>query len=249
MLLLAPPFFASVPLLVTLQVGNFQIAVVVISVLAMVAFQRDRPVLGGALLAFAILSKISPGVLGIVLLAQRRFRGAAWTAAFGVFFLSLSVLTLGINPMKSFLTYVLPRLGSGAAFAFMDDTPFNILTNMAPFGLPFKIQLMGLDVGDPWVIARRIGRIYSVCLAILAVVAARSPADRRTQATIWMSLLVLAALQSPFAPGYVSIGLLWAITLLASSVRSLRGGVCLVLLWLLLSGLAAIFFFNKLKPV
>lgn len=234
-LLLAPIFFGSLPVLATLQVGNFQIAVVVISVLAMVAFQRDRPVIGGALLAFAILSKISPGVLGVVLLAQRRYRSAAWTAAFGVFFLALSVLIFGVNPMKSFLTYVLPRLGSGVAFAFMDDTPFNILTNMAPFGLPFKVQLMGLDVGDPWVIARRIGRIYSVVLALLAVVAARSPADRRTQATIWMSLLVLAALQSPFAPGYVTIGLLWAITLLSASVRTLRGGISLVLLWLLLT--------------
>lgn len=234
-LLLTPIFFGSLPVLATLQVGNFQIAVVVISVLAMLAFQRDRPVIGGALLAFAILSKVSPGVLGIVLLAQRRFRSAAWTAAFGVFFLALSVLTLGVNPMRSFLTYVLPRLGSGAAFAFMDDTPFNILTNMAPFGLPFKIQLMGLDVGDPWVLARRIGRTYSVLLAILAVVAARRPADRRTQAVIWMSLLVLAALQSPFAPGYVTIGLLWAITLLSASVRTLRGGISLVLLWLLLT--------------
>lgn len=234
-LLLTPIFFGSLPVLVTLQVGNFQIAVVMISVLAMVAFHRDRPVIGGALLAFAILSKISPGVLGIVLLAQRRFRSAAWTAGFGLFFLALSVLTLGVNPMTSFLTYTLSRLSSGEAFAFMDDTPFNILTNMAPFGLPFKLQLIGLDVGDPWVIARRIGRAYSVVLAILAVVALRRPGGRRAQALTWMSLLVLAALQSPFAPGYVTIGLLWAITLLAVEVRGLRGGVSLVLLWLMLT--------------
>lgn len=233
-LLLTPSFFGSLPILVTLQVGNFQIAVVVISVLAMVAFDRNRPQLGGALLAFAILSKLSPGVLGIVLLAQRRFRSAAWTAGFGVLFLALSVLTIGVNPMTSFLTYTLPRLGSGEALAFLDDTAFSIITNMAPFGLPFKLQLMGLSVGDPWVLARRIGRAYSVLLALLAFVAARRSGARHGQALIWMSLLVLAALQSPFAPGYVTMGLLWAITLLAASVRGLRGGISLVLMFILL---------------
>ncbi len=52
-----------------------------------------------------------------------------------------------------------------------------------------------------------------------------------------MSLLVLAALQSPFAPGYTLIALLWAITLLATEVRTLHGGLGLVLLWL---GLAVV---------
>lgn len=232
-LLLAPIFFASFPVLVTLQVGNFQIAVVVLSVLAMVAFHKGRDSTGGALLAFTILSKISPGVLGVVLLAQRRWRSAAWSAGFGAIFLALSALTLGVNPIESFFTFMLPRLGSGEVFAFMDDDPFSVLTNMSPFGLPFKLQLMGLDVGDPWVLGRRLGRGYSVVLVVLAVLAAvRRPEGRRTQAVTWMSLLVLAALQSPFAPGYTLIALLWAITLLVVEVDTVRGGIALVLLWL-----------------
>jgi len=232
-LLLAPIFFASLPVLVTLQVGNFQIAVIVLSVLAMVAFHKGRDATGGALLAFTILSKISPGVLGVVLLAQRRWRSAAWSAGFGAIFLALSALTLGVNPIESFFTFMLPRLGSGEVFAFMDDDPFSVLTNMSPFGLPFKLQLMGLDVGDPWVLGRRLGRGYSVVLVVLAVLAAvRRPGGRRTQAVTWMSLLVLAALQSPFAPGYTLIALLWAITLLVVEVDTVRGGIALVLLWL-----------------
>lgn len=232
-LLLAPIFFASLPVLATLQVGNFQVAVVVLSVLAMVAFHKGRESTGGALLAFTILSKISPGILGVVLLAQRRWRSAAWSAGFGVFFLALSGLTLGVNPIESFVTFTLPHLGSGEVFGFMDDDPFSVLTNMSPFGLPFKLQLLGLDVGDPWVLARRLGRGYSVVLVVLAILAAiRRPEDRRTQAVTWMSLLVLAALQSPFAPGYTLIALLWAITLLAVEVGTLRGGIALVLLWL-----------------
>ena len=232
-LLLAPIFFASLPVLVTLQVGNFQIAVIVLSVLAMVAFHNGRDATGGALLAFTILSKISPGVLGVVLLAQRRWRSAAWSAGFGAIFLALSALTLGVNPIESFFTFMLPRLGSGEVFAFMDDDPFSVLTNMSPFGLPFKLQLMGLDVGDPWVLGRRLGRGYSVVLVVLAALAAvRRPGGRRTQAVTWMSLLVLAALQSPFAPGYTLIALLWAITLLVVEVDTVRGGIALVLLWL-----------------
>lgn len=233
--LLAPIFFGCLPVLATLQTGNFQIAVVMISILAMVAFDRDRPALGGALLAFAVLSKLSPAVLGIVLLVQRRIRPAAWTAGFGVIFVLLSLLMLGTNPMVSFLTYTLPRLSTGAAFTFMDDDPFSIFTNMAPFGLPFKLQLAGLDISDPWALGRRIGRVYSVLLAIMTIVAARRTQGRHNQAVVWMSLLVLAALQSPFAPGYVTIGLLWAITLLTAEVQTLRGGILLVLLWLLIT--------------
>jgi len=231
-LLLAPIFFGSLPVLATLQTGNFQVAVVTLAVLSMVAFHRDRHALGGALLAFAILSKISPGVLGIVLLAQRRFRSAAWTAGFGVIFLALSVMTLGIQPLKAFLTYTLARIGSGEAFAFMDDNAFSILTNMSPFGLPFKLQLLGVNVGDPWLVGRWLGRVYSAALVGVALLSARRLGDRRAQALSWMSLLVLAALQSPFGPAYTLIGLLWAITLLTVEVQSLRGGLGLVLLWL-----------------
>lgn len=50
-----------------------------------------------------------------------------------------------------------------------------------------------------------------------------------------MSLGVLAALQSPFAPGYVTIGLLWAIALMSVEVRSVLGGFGLLLLWLSLT--------------
>lgn len=234
-LLLAPVFFGSLPVLGTLQIGNFQIAVVMLSILAMVAFHQDRNVIGGALLAFAILSKISPGIFGIYLLAQRRFRSAAWTAGFGVFFLLLSLLLHGVSPIQSFLTYTLTRISSGEAFSFLAEGPFNVLTNMSLFGFPFKLQLLGVAVSDPWTVARRLGRIYSVVLVLLAFFAAYRQGDRRTQALTWMSLLVLSALQSPFAPGYVIIGLLWAITLLAVEVQRARGAVTLLVLWIVLT--------------
>ena len=53
------------------------------------------------------------------------------------------------------------------------------------------------------------------------------------RAITWMALLCLAALQSPFAPGYVVIALLWAVTLLSVEVRSVVGAAALALLWIL----------------
>lgn len=230
-LLLAPLFFGSMPVLVTLQIGNFHLAALVLSVLAMVAFAERRDAAGGALLALSVLSKISPGVLGVVLLLRRRFRAALLTAGFGVALLALCALCFGRDPIVSFLGYALPRLASGAAFPFM-DTESGIVTNMAPFGVPFKLRLLGLDVGDPWLFGQRVTRVYTVALVLLVALAARQRKDRREQAVTWMALLALSALQSPFAPGYAPLGLLWATTLLAAEVRGARGAVALVALWL-----------------
>ncbi len=232
-LLLAPLFFGSVPLVLTLQIGNFHVAATVISILALVAFDRGRLATGGSLLALTILGKVSPGILGVVLLVQRRIRSAAITAGFGVVLIALAILRFGKNPITSFLTYALPRLSSGRAFPFM-DTQSGILTNLSPFGFPFKLQFLGFDMGDPWHLAPWIGRVYTLALILLALVAARRPKDRRDQAVTWMALLVLAAMQSPFAPGYVTIGLLWATTLLSVEVRSTAGGVGLALVWVLI---------------
>ena len=232
-LLLAPIFFGSLPILITLQIGNFQISTLVLSVLAMVAFDRERPVAGGALLALAILAKVSPGILGVVLLAQRRVRAAAFAAGFGALLLAFSLLCFGMNPITSFVSHALPKLGSGAAFPFM-ETESGILTNMSPFGIPFKLEYLGLDVGDAWQLGPQIGHVYTLGLFLLAIVAARRGGDRRTQAVTWMSLLVLAALQSPFSPAYATLGLIWATTLLAVDVRRSRDGIALVFLLLLI---------------
>lgn len=229
-ILLAPLLFGSLPLLLTLQIGNFHLAATALSLLAMASVERGRGTTGGILLATAILSKISPGLLGIVWLVQRRFREAAIAAGFGVVLLVLALLVYGLDPAWSFLTFALPRLSSGEAFPFI-DTVDGIATNMAPFGVPFKLQVFGLDVGDPWAMGKIVARVYTVGLVILAVVAARRADDRRDQAIRWLALLTLASFQSPFAPTYSTIGLLWATTLIAVELRRARGAVALIALW------------------
>ncbi len=229
-LLLAPLLFGSVPFLLMLQIGNFHPAAVVLSVLAMVAFDRGRSATGGALLALTILSKISPGILGLVLLVQRRFRSAAIVAGFGAILLAASVLRFGPDPAWSFVSYALPRLSSGAAFPVMDSVA-GIRTNTSPFGIPFKLNVLGVDVGDPWRAGRQVAHVFTIGLLLLAVAGARRRGDRREQAIRWMALLVLAAMQSPFSPAYATIGLLWATTLLSVEVRRARHAIALVALW------------------
>jgi len=229
-LLLAPLVFGSVPILVTLQIGNFHLAATVLSLLAMVALDRGRAATGGALLAMAILSKIAPGLLGVILLVQRRFREAALAAGFGALLLALALFFFGTDPAWHFVTFALPRLSSGEAFPFM-DTPSGIATNMSPFGVPFKLRVLGVETGDPWPLGRVVARVYTVGLVLLAIIAARRSGDRRDQAIRWLALLTLASLQSPFAPGYSTIGLLWATTLLAVEVRRAREAVALIALW------------------
>ena len=117
------------------------------------SWHQSLPTVCGAP-CYTSFGKVSPGILGVVLLVQRRIRSAATTAGFGVVFVALCVLRSGTSPIKSFLTYALPRLSSGRAFPFM-ATEVGILTNMSPFGFPFKLHFRGLDVGDPWHLARR----------------------------------------------------------------------------------------------
>ena len=66
--LLSPLAFVAVGTFSGLQFGNAQIAMIALSVIAMMAFEERRPALGGAMLAFAVVSKLSPGLLLLVLL-------------------------------------------------------------------------------------------------------------------------------------------------------------------------------------
>ncbi len=234
-LLLAPLLFGSVPFLLTLQIGNFHLVATVLTILAMVAFDRGRVATGGLLLAVTILSKISPGILGVWLLARRYARGIFVTAAVGALLLAVSTLCFGVEPLASFVRHALPRLSTGRAFPFI-DTESGIMTNMAPFGLPFKLRYLGLDIHEPWVVGQWIGRVYTAFLFGLALVAARKRGDRRENAMTWMALLALASLQSPFSPAYAMLALLWATTLLAVEVRGLGGSLGLGALWMLVLG-------------
>jgi alpha-1,2-mannosyltransferase len=224
--LLIPAVLAAPPVALTLQTGNFQITALSLVILAMLAFARARPMVGGLALGFAAVSKIFPGALGLLLLASRRWRAVSWTVAASLALVALAVATLGIRPFDDFVHFQLPRLRSGDAFFWIEMPPMALI-NQSIYGLVTKLRLLGL----PWTdknAAMAICNLYVVALVLLAALAARrlreadasglaQEAIRVRHAQTWLALFSLASLRSPFVPPvYGTIGSLWLLTLLAA---------------------------------
>ena len=220
-LLLSPLVWMAVPTLSTLQKGNVQAMVIAGSVIAMALLARRRWAAGGALLAFATASKLYPGLLVVFLLARRQWRAVAWTAAMGLLFLAASVADLGLPAYGAFLEH-LPGLMSGEAFpAFRNPAPTAI--NLSIPGLVFKLRLFGVP-GMDFDVARIVGWVYThlaVALTIIAALGRRR--DRAAEPLLWLAVLIVATLRSPFLPqAYGSMPPLWLLTLLAATMP-LRG--------------------------
>jgi hypothetical protein len=223
-LLGVPLVFASVPMQATLQAGNFQAMALALSVLALVAVRDRRDALGGALLAFATLSKIFPGILLIYLLARRRWAAVAWTAAFAGVYTALALWVLGPRPFVAFLEYMLPRLSSGEAFAMLEQ-PAAIALNHSIAGMVLKLRLLGaatVSVAH----ASSAAWVYTLALVPVAFLLGRRLVrdSGGRELLLGFALLHLGALRSPFTPDpYAAIAPLWlAVLLLASELSGRR---------------------------
>lgn len=219
-----PLMLAAPAMLQTLQMGNVHFFVVALSVLAMVAFEKERNWLGGALLGFAIGTKIFPGVLLVYLLMTRRWSAVLWT---GVAMVALCVTVLvlfGVQPLDSFVNYQLPRLASGEAFDFMRKTG-----GLSVMSIPYKMEKLGVLANmDPARVAAIITWMYTGLLGIVVSVVGtrhrprggskeaggRPGPSRLALAQIWLVLLILAQLRSPVLPwGYSNVAVLWLLSL------------------------------------
>lgn len=237
-LLLLPLVWAALPTLSSLQKGNFQTMTIAGPIVAMVLFERRRFAAGGALLAFATVSKLFPGVLLVYLVARRQWRAAAWTAALAGGFVVLSIVDMGWAPIRAFLDH-LPRLVGGEAFPAFRN-PAAIAINMSVPGIVFKLKLFGVP-DMSFTAAKLVGWIYTLALlATTVVVALRSSRGRGEQLLVWMAILIFATLRSPFLPlGYGVFPAVWLLTLLgaiyAPTVRTLGwvllAWIALVLTW------------------
>ncbi len=234
-LLLIPLLWSSVIVMITLQVGNVHHVVMVMAVLAMIAFDEKRPVWGGALLAFAMLSKISPGILVVTLLVQRQWRALAWTFAFGILYTLATILFFGFQPVESFLTYQLPMIASGESVKWFSLSDTSTLINSSPFGTPFKLQLLGMKFDDIWGSARIFNSLFTLSIVGIAIWAGLKKKDRTQQLSMWLGLLTLSAMQSPFAPGYVIMPMIWLLTLLAAEVKSTVGLIVFSIVFFLIA--------------
>ncbi|MGZ3425655.1 MAG: glycosyltransferase family 87 protein, partial [Polyangia bacterium] len=236
--LLVPALVTSIPGMVNLQWGQAHLFTFVLSLGAMLAFERKRAPLGGVLLGAAIVFKLFPGLLVVYLLVRRRWREVGWTLAGAAALLLLALVVLGRAPFVEFVRYQLPRIGSGEAFSFFRREWLTISRNFAISGIVFKLGVLGVP-GMTTKLAGAIGWIYTLALMALVVWAARrSDDDRLAQAMAWLALLSLGSLRSPLAPNlYVGVGALWLLTLLAARVRRAREVVLIVLAWLVIPGI------------
>lgn len=239
--LLLPAVAVSPPLLITAYFGNFQLMAMGLSALAMLLIVRGRTRSGAALLAFVIGAKIFPGILGVYLLAARRFAAAAWTAAFAGLYGLLALAWFGARPFVDFFAYHLPRLASGETFGFLSE-PNAAMSNLGVFGVPFKLRLAGWtgSEAEAWALGRTLSWGWTAAVVALAAWAGwrardgEDAASRAGTAGAWFGLLGLAAMRSPFAPPEALIPLVWALSLRAAAARS-RGGVTLgVVLWVVM---------------
>lgn len=215
----------SLPTLTTLQFGNFHLVTIAGTMFAMMAFERGRHVLGGALLAALALSKVFPGIFVLLLVFQRRWRAVIWTAGFGTLFLAASYLILGAAPFQALVTYHLPRMASGAALETQFAHPDTFAANIAVYGLVQKLASLGVPLTLPGA-AIAATWIYTIVLIGVAALAARAadsapqPESRLRRALVWLALVELASLRAPFTPDtYGLFPILWILSLLLAGVE------------------------------
>ena len=214
-LLFSPLVWAAVPTVSTLQKGNVQAMVIAASMIAMVLFERRRFASGGLVLAFATVSKLYPGLLVVYLLARRQWRAAIWTTAMSVALTVLTIVDLGWASFVDFLHH-LPGLVGGEAFPAFRFPPATAVNLSIP-GLAFKLKLFGVP-GMGFGAAKILGWIFTPIALAVTVLAARRPQSTAEKPLLWLAILLLATLRSPFLP--VAYGVfpgLWLVTLLAAT--------------------------------
>jgi hypothetical protein len=232
-LLFSPLVLASDLTIGTLQAGNLQAIVFSVAMIAMVLLAQRRYAAGGALLAFATVSKLFPGLLLIYLLVRRDWRALAWTTGMIAALVGISLLDTGWEPYRAFLTH-LPRLLGGESFPAFRN-PGAIAKNYSVPGMAFKLSLFGVP-GASFAAMKIVGWIYTLVVLAATFLFARRRLDREDEPIVWLTILILASLRSPFLPGYAVIPVLWLLTLLAARLAPTVRALWLTLLgWVVLN--------------
>jgi len=215
--LLSPLLWAAPPILLTMQVGNYQLAAFCLALVALVAVESGRDAIGGFVLASVTLSKVFPGVLILVLLMRRRWRAVGWSAVFAVAMAAVSYLVVGRAAFESFLQFELPRLShADRFFDFVnhDDALRFAAVNFSVHGAVMKLRQLGVPLSAAASDAVSLG---FTCVLVAGALATARVRGRLALVEVALALLVLAAMRSPFVPSvYGTIGALWLLTLLGA---------------------------------
>jgi len=237
---LLPLALSAFPTLYALQYGQFHVAAVALTIAGLLAFERRRKALGGALLAIAISAKLFPALVLLPLAVRRRWRELGWTLAFGAGFALVGLAVIGPAPYAAFFQHHLPRLADGSAFAFDQAWPelreLVIADNQGFSGLLAKLGELGVP-GVAGSAGRIAGLLYLAAIAAAALWFGRREAElsRAERAAGWLALVGLGSLASRGAWGdYVPLTAIWLLALVATRLRGgARIAVPLAACWLL----------------
>jgi uncharacterized membrane protein len=83
---------------------------------------------------------------------------------------------------------------------------------------------------------RIVGWVYTLIALAATVILARQTRNRDEQPILWLAILILGSLRSPFLPGYGVLAPLWLLILLAATAVLTAKRLCVVLLaWVMLN--------------
>lgn len=209
------PYLLTAPTMIaTLHMGNVQLATIAAAMAAMVLFERGRFAAGGLALGWVTAGKLFPGVLVFYLLLRRQWRAAAWTTAWMAAFALASLAMYGTAPWVEFL-HEMPALLSGEAFAAFRN-PSAIANNQSVPGLVFKLKLAGVPHMD-YAAMRVLGWAYTAAVLAATAWLALRARPRGREPLVWLAILFLATMRSPFLPTYAPFPTLWLGTLVLAT--------------------------------
>ncbi len=227
-LLVFPILLCAPTVHMALQTGNVHLLIIAISILAMIAFEEDHHIAGGALMSFAIVSKIWPAILVAHLAIQRRWKPIFWCAVTGIIYVLAGMFFFGLEPYWDYITYELPRIFSGKSFYFMSWFQKAIIRNMSIFGISHKLHALGLLSSKPTLISPVLAWTFTMFIGLIVIVTSLrrgigthgDDSSRLARVQLWLALLTLAQLRSPFLPWFYGVvSTLWLLVLLAGSVK------------------------------
>jgi hypothetical protein len=222
-------FWLSLPVQQTLTMGNYHLLAIALALAGRIALERGHRAGGAALLGFAVVSKLFPGILVIELLARRRYRDVAGVAIAMTGLTVAAGALFGWGPLRAFIGYELPRLLGGEAFPTGTRT---LLTNLSLPGLVEKLPaLRGSTLG--MAVSRAVTILGGALVALVAGRVAEPPcaegermpreraepgSTRRTSLVRWLGLLNLGAATAGFLPlPYGLVGTLWLLAVVATA--------------------------------
>jgi alpha-1,2-mannosyltransferase len=179
-----------------LKIGQSSLLVLLLLTATFALLRSRRETAAGLILSGAILLKLTPGILLVLLAAHRRWR-AAWVALAGVIGLSLaSSIVVGIGPQVTYFAKMVPMLGAGTAF-YPNQSLNGFITRLLGMGDYRKADL-SLDLTAPRLLGIGLGLVI-VAFTVAAIVRRRGEAGSGAFEDGFASLVLASLLVSPIS--------------------------------------------------